>query len=67
MSKPPVSPTSLTIEELARLLTAAGGKTVTAEMLRQDIDAGAPVGKDGRVNLVNYAAWLAKEAQTGGR
>lgn len=65
--KKPASPTALTIEELARLLSAAGGKTITPEMLRQDIEAGAPVGKDGRINLVHYTAWLAKEASVRGR
>jgi hypothetical protein len=54
-------PTALSIDDLARLLTAASGRTVTADQIREDIDTGAPAGRDGRVNLVHYAAWLASE------
>jgi len=34
---------------------------VTGDMLREDIDAGAPTNADGTINLVHYAAWLVKE------
>ena len=40
------------------------GKKVAVEAVKADIDAGAPVGADGRMNLVNYAAWLVKEVQS---
>ena len=50
----------------ARVLTRLGGKAVTDEMLRADIDAGAPTNADGTVNLVHYAAWLVKEMAAGG-
>lgn len=67
-----VNPLSLSIEEAARLLSAAGGPglpggpggRVTVEQLRADIDAGAPVGRDGRINLVHYVAWLLREVQS---
>ena len=59
----PVNPLSLTVEEVARMLSAAGGKRVTAEQIQADIDAGAPVGTGGRMNLVHYAAWLLREVQ----
>lgn len=59
-----VNPMALTVEELARLLTAAGGLRVTPEQVRADLEAGAPVGRDGRINLVHYAAWLAREVQS---
>jgi hypothetical protein len=42
-------------------LTASGGKPVTVEMIRADIDAGAPVNADGTINLVRYGAWLVRE------
>jgi len=58
-----VNPLSLTLEEVARLLSAAGGRRVTPEQVQADIDAGAPVGAGGRVNLVHYAAWLVREVQ----
>ena len=59
--KQPLSPTSMTVVDAARLLTRAGGQTVTAEMLTADIAAGAPTNADGTMNLVHYAAWLVRE------
>ncbi len=58
-----VNPLSLSIEEVSRLLTAGGGKKVMVEQVQADIDAGAPVGAGGRMNLVHYAAWLLREVQ----
>ena len=60
-----VSVTSLSIDDLARLLTRSGAKAIDAETLRQDIAAGAPVNADGTINLVHYAAWLVKECANG--
>jgi hypothetical protein len=54
-------PAALSPEELARLLTAAGGRPVTAEMIAEDHADGAPANADGTISLVNYAAWLARE------
>lgn len=34
-------------------------------MVRADIEAGAPTNADGTLNLIHYAAWLAKEAAHG--
>ena len=51
----PVNPAALTVEHLARMLG------VPEETIRRHVAAGAPVGSDGTVNLVNYAAWLNKE------
>jgi hypothetical protein len=53
-----LQPTALSIAQLARLLTAAGGRTVSEETIRKDIEAGAPVNADGTMNLLHYAAWL---------
>jgi len=58
-----VNPLSLSIEEVSRLLTAGGGKRVMVEQVQADIDAGAPVGAGGRMNLMHYAAWLLREVQ----
>ena len=33
-------------------------------MLRADLAAGAPTNPDGTINLVHYAAWLAREAES---
>ena len=53
--------TALSVDDLARLLSKSAGENVTAEMIRCDIEAGAPVNADGTINLVHYAAWLARE------
>ena len=62
--QPAVNPASLSIEDMSRLLSAGGGKKVTPEEVQADIDAGAPVGPGGRLNLVHYTAWLIREVQT---
>ncbi|MEI8197727.1 MAG: hypothetical protein WCI73_17675 [Phycisphaerae bacterium] len=58
-----VNPLALSVEEVARMLSAAGGRRITPEQVQADIEAGAPVGADGRINLVHYAAWLVREVQ----
>jgi hypothetical protein len=58
-----VNPASLSIEDMARLLSAAGGRRVTPEQVQTDVDAGAPVSPGGRLNLVHYTAWLVREVQ----
>jgi len=55
-----LQPTSLTVVHMQQILTAAGGRPVTDEMVRKDIEAGAPVNPDGTINLIHYAAWLAR-------
>ncbi len=60
-AKPALNPTALPVADAARLLSAAGGQRVTAEMIQADVDAGALTNGDGTVNLVHYAAWLVKE------
>lgn len=57
----PLNPQALRLEDLARILSASGPKPVSVEMLRDDIDDGAPVNADGTVNLVHYVAWLVRE------
>jgi hypothetical protein len=59
-----VNPLSLSIDETARMLSAAGGKRITPAQIQADIDAGAPVASGGRINLVHYVAWLIKEVQS---
>jgi plasmid maintenance system antidote protein VapI len=50
-----MNPVALTIEQVARMLA------VPEEKVRDHVAAGAPVGADGTVNLVNYAAWLNRQ------
>jgi hypothetical protein len=61
-----VNPTALTVVELARLLSAGGNRKITPEQVQADIDAGAPVGPGGKINLVHYVAWLVREVQSSG-
>jgi len=62
---PRLSPTALPVADAARLLSAVGGQAVTVEMLQADVAGGAPTNADGTLNLVQYAAWLVKEAASG--
>jgi len=56
-----LNPQALRPADAARVLSAAGGKPITVEMLQECIDAGAPANSDGSVNLLFLAAWLVKE------
>lgn len=58
-----LNPSALAVADAARLLSAAGGQVITAEMIQADVDAGAPTNVDGTINLVHYAAWLVKEME----
>jgi excisionase family DNA binding protein len=49
------SPLGLTVDEAARLLA------LPVEKVRELVARGLPVSADGRINLVQYAAWLNKE------
>ena len=60
-----LSPQSLRLADMARILSASGPKPVTVEMLQADIDDGAPQNRDGTMNLVEYARWLVKETLRG--
>ena len=65
MSETTPSLTALTAAQVAKVLLAAGSRRITEEMLRADIDAGAPVNADGTLNLVHYTAWLVQEVSGG--
>jgi hypothetical protein len=58
--------TSMTPEAVAALLSKAGSGPVTAAEVRADIKAGAPTDEQGRIHLLNYAAWLLKDVQAKG-
>ena len=57
----PVDPNRLTVEQVAKLLSAAAKVRIPVELIFADLEAGAPRNADGTLNLVHYAAWLAKE------
>jgi hypothetical protein len=65
MSEKPAKVTALTAGQLAKALSAAGGRRITEDMVRADIEAGAPVNPDGMLNLIHYTAWLVKEMACG--
>ena len=54
--------TALTVDQIAKILSSAGGRRITEEMIAADIEAGAPTNPDGTVNLVHYTSWLVKES-----
>ncbi len=58
---PRLNPAALPLADAARLLSAAGGQRITADLLELDRGAGAPINADGTLNLVHYAAWLIRE------
>ncbi len=53
--------TALSIQDVAKVLSRTGNKPLTEEMIREDIAEGAPMNADGTMNLLAYAAWLARE------
>lgn len=53
-----MDPTALAIPDAALLLSRAGGRLVTEDMLTRDVDDGAPTNVDGTINLVHYVAWM---------
>lgn len=59
--KSPLNPSALSIDDAARVLTAAGNVRIAPELIAADVDSGAPVNADGTLNLAHYAAWLVKE------
>lgn len=56
-----LNPAALSVEDAARLLSAAAGLRITPEMIDADIAEGAPTNGDGTLNIVFYAAWLVLE------
>lgn len=49
----------MTIGVVAKMLN------VDIEVVRRDIEAGAPVGPNGSMNLFHYTAWLIREIAGG--
>lgn len=60
-----INPLALTIPDAATMLSKAGGRAIRPEQIEADLAAGAPRNGDGTLNLVLYAAWLAKERGRG--
>jgi|LakMenEpi03Aug12_release.lakeMendotaPanAssembly.Ray.scaffolds.fasta_scaffold209515_2 hypothetical protein len=54
---------ALTVEQMADILGKASGTTIDAALIRADVESGAPADENGRMNLLAYAAWLAKNTE----
>ena len=61
-----LKPLALSPENLVKILVRSGCRIMTMELLQRDIDAGMPVNADGTINLINYMAWVIKEANGNG-
>jgi len=53
--------TALTIDQMAKILSASGAREITEQMIQQAIESGAAALPDGRINLIEFAAWLEKD------
>jgi hypothetical protein len=67
----PLRLTALPVEQAVALLRRSGSQRLTVEDVRADIAAGAPVNRDGTLNLIAYGAWMVRalaerEADHGG-
>ncbi len=57
----PIDPMRLTVEQAAKLLSAAAKVRIPSEQIEQDLESGSPTNVDGTINLVLYTAWQVKE------
>jgi len=60
-SKNPLALTALPVADLAKILASAYGRRITEEQVREVAERGGLIRADGTVNLIQYAAFLAKE------
>ncbi len=63
---PRINPLALSLPDAARMLSKAGGRLISLEQIEADVVAGAPQNGDGTINLITYAAWLARQASGSG-
>src|SRR5262245_43412944 len=64
-AKNSLNPTSLSVPDVARLLTRVGGQSISVQMIEADLASGAPANGDGTLNIVQYAAWLVRGMASG--
>ncbi len=58
-----IDPGALMPETLALLLTNAGKRLITEEQVRIVAEMGDLISPNGTINLIQYAAFLAKESE----
>lgn len=61
LSRAEIDPAAMSIEMTARLLSTVSEAQITKEMIEADLADGAPTNRGGKINLVHYTAWLARE------
>ena len=57
--------TAISVADAAKVLASAYGRRVTEEQVRAVADAGGLVRADGTMNLLEYVAYLVREANHG--
>lgn len=60
-----INPQALAMPDASKLLSKAGGRVIRPDQIEADVAAGAPQNPDGTINLITYAAWLARERGRG--
>jgi len=60
-----IDPTRMSVEQAAKLLSAACRERIDPEKIRLDLQTGAPLNVDGTINLAHYSAWQARELGRG--
>jgi hypothetical protein len=63
--KSPIDPNRLSVEQAAKLLSAAAKIRIPEQQIADDLASGAPQNTDGTISLVAYAAWMLKEMSRG--
>jgi hypothetical protein len=63
--RPSMSLTHLPLGDVARILAKSGAPSLTEDMVREDLEAGAPCNPDGTINLISYTAWLVRALADG--
>jgi hypothetical protein len=56
-----VALTRLSVDQVATLLQRAGARSMSADRVRSDLAAGAPVNEDGTISLIAYGAWMLRD------
>lgn len=57
--------TAISVEDAARALASAYGRRVTEQQVRAVAEAGGLIRPDGTINLLEYVAFLVREASHG--
>ncbi|MGN0880105.1 MAG: hypothetical protein ACI4WT_11740 [Oligosphaeraceae bacterium] len=61
-----VNPLALPAGDALRMLRRSGCPQMSDETLQRLIDDGLPLNADGTLNIIEYTAWMLKEAQGNG-